>query len=459
MYFLYDILLHLSLLLLIPYFLFKMFFVGKYRKGILERFGFIDKEKIRRFSIGHAGKSGKVVWFHAVSVGETKAALPLLKRFKERRPDVKVIFSTVTNTGNTVAMREGAQWMDSLIYFPLDFYWVVSRVVERLGPDAFVVVEKEIWPNILRVFKKNKTPVLVINGVISDRSFKRYSFFEFFFRRIFGNISYFLSQTEQDRSRAVALGVEPARCLVAGNIKFDITPAEWPAEERGAFISGLNIKDSDKIIVAGSTHAGEEKIILDTFKRLKQEFSDIRLIIAPRHPERFSEVERLIKDKGFSMIRRSEIRSQESEARSKKQEAQKNLASYLLPLVSHPKSDVILLDTIGELCNIYSLATAAFVGGTLVDTGGHNLMEPAFYRKPVVYGPYLRGYLEMAEMLEKAGGGIRVNNGEGLFIKLRDLLNDKISRENTGMAAYGIVESNRGATEKCLKVLESLLLE
>ena len=440
MYILYDILLHLSLLLLIPYFLFKMFFVGKYRKGILERFGFIDKEKIRRLSIGDAGKSGKVVWFHAVSVGETKAALPLLKRFKERWPDVKVIFSTVTNTGNTVAMREGAQWMDSLIYFPLDFYWVVSRVVERLGPDAFVVVEKEIWPNILRVFKKNKTPVLVINGVISDRSFKRYSFFEFFFRRIFGNISYFLSQTEQDRSRAVDLGVEPARCLVAGNIKFDITPAEWPAEERGAFISGLNIKDSDKIIVAGGTQASKEVIILDTFKRLKQEFPGLRLIIAPRHPERFKDVEKLISEKCLSVIRRSTVSS----------------ASNLQPPTSY---DVILLDTIGELCNIYSLATAAFVGGTLVDTGGHNLMEPAFYRKPVVYGPYLRGYLEMAEMLEKAGGGIRVNNGEGLFIKLRDLLNDKISRENTGMAAYGIVESNRGATEKCLKVLEGLLLE
>ena len=437
MYILYDILLHLSLLLLIPYFLFKMLFVGKYRKGILERFGFIDKEKIRRLSIGHAGNSGKVVWFHAVSVGETKAALPLLKRFKERRPDVKVIFSTVTNTGNTVAMREGAQWMDSLIYFPLDFYWVVSRVVERLGPDAFVVVEKEIWPNILRVFKKNKTPVLVINGVISDRSFKRYSFFEFFFRRIFGNISYFLSQTEQDRSRAVALGVEPARCLVAGNIKFDITPAEWPAEERGAFISGLNIKDSDKIIVAGSTHAGEEEIILDTFKRLKQEFPGLRLIIAPRHPERFKDVEKLVGEKGLAVVRRTAVTPTSR--------------------IPHPTShDVILLDTIGELCNIYSLATAAFVGGTLVDTGGHNLMEPAFYRKPVVYGPYLRGYLEMAEMLEKAGGGIRVNNGEGLFIKLRDLLNDKISRENIGMAAYNVVESNRGATEKCLKVLESL---
>src|SRR3989337_3365265 len=307
MYILYDILLHLSLLLLIPYFLFKMFFVGKYRKGILERFGFIDKEKIRRLSVRDAGNSGKVVWFHAVSVGETKAVLPLLKRFKDRWPDIKVIFSTVTNTGNTVAMREGAQWMDSLIYFPLDFYWVVNRVVERLGPDAFVVVEKEIWPNILRVFKKNKTPVLVINGVISDRSFKRYSFFEFFFRRIFGNISYFLSQTEQDRSRAVALGVEPARCLVAGNIKFDINPAECADEERGPAISSCKVKNSDKIIVAGSTHAGEEEIILDTFKRLKQEFPGLRLIIAPRHPERFKDVEKLVGEKGLAVVRRTAV--------------------------------------------------------------------------------------------------------------------------------------------------------
>ncbi|MBI3754336.1 MAG: 3-deoxy-D-manno-octulosonic acid transferase, partial [Deltaproteobacteria bacterium] len=297
MYLIYDILLHLSLIILLPYFLFKMIFAGKYRKGIIERFGFIDNRKIKNFS------SGKIVWFHAVSVGETKAALPLVKRLKEKYPGVKVVFSTVTATGNAVAAKQGSEWIDSLIYFPLDFYWVVNRVAKKLKPRAFVVVEKEIWPNILKVLKKNKVPVMVVNGSISDRSFKRYQMFGFFSKRIFRNISHFLCQTKNDGDKAITLGIEPARVAATGNIKFDIEPPNWNPLERDILLQRLNITADDKILVAGSTHVGEEEIILDVFKRLKQEFSGLRLIIAPRHPERFNEVERLIRGRGFSMIR------------------------------------------------------------------------------------------------------------------------------------------------------------
>ncbi|MDP2683173.1 MAG: 3-deoxy-D-manno-octulosonic acid transferase [Deltaproteobacteria bacterium] len=434
MFFLYDILLHISLILLLPYFIFKMIFAGKYRKGILERFGFIGEGKLRKLS------DSRVVWFHAVSVGEVKAVLPLLKHFKEKHMDVKIVFSTVTSTGNAVALKEGFQWIDSLVYFPFDFHWVVSSVVKRIKPKVFVVVEKEIWPNILRLFKKNGVPVMVVNGTISDRSFGRYRLFGFFFNRIFGSISYFLSQIQQDNIRAIALGVEPAKTSVAGNIKFDISHIGWSPAERDVFIRGFNIKNDDKIIVAGSTHAGEEEIILGIFKRLKQEFPSLRLIIAPRHPERFKDVEKLVIEKGLTVIRRTVV-----------------TPTSCLP--SPTSYDVILLDTIGELSNIYSIAAVAFVGGTLVNIGGHNLLEPAVYKKPVIYGHYLKSYLEMAEMLEAAGGGIRVNNIKDLFEALKKLLADKAYAEKAGSAAYSALEENRGATEKCLKVLESFMVE
>ena len=434
MYLLYDILLHISLILLLPYFIFKMIFAGKYRKGILERFGFIGEEKKRKLA------DSRVVWFHAVSVGEVKAVLPLLKHFKEKHMDVKIVFSTVTSTGNAVALKEGSQWIDSLVYFPLDFYWVAARVIKKLKPNVFVVVEKEIWPNILRFFKKDGIPVLVVNGIISDRSFGRYRLFGFFFNRIFGSISYFLSQTQQDNIRAIALGVEPAKTSVAGNIKFDISRVEWPPAERDVFIRGFNIKNDDKIIVAGSTHAGEEEIILDVFKRLKQEFPELRLVLAPRRPERFKDVEKLVSEKGFTVIRRTVVTP----------------TSCLPSPTSH---DVILLDTIGELSNIYSLATVAFVGGSLVNIGGHNLLEPAVYKKPVLYGHYLKGYLEMAEMLEAAGGGIRVKNGDEFLKKVKQLFIDEAYRQRAGNAAYSVVLANKGATDKCLNVLEGLMGE
>ena len=434
MFFLYDIILHISLILFLPYFVFKMVFAGKYRKGMLERFGFIGEEKLRKLA------GSRVVWFHAVSVGEVKAVLPLLKQFKEKHMDVKIVFSTVTSTGNAVALKEGSQWIDSLVYFPLDFYWVAARVIKKLKPKVFVVVEKEIWPNILRFFKKEGIPVMVVNGTISDRSFRRYRLFGFFFNRIFGSISCFLSQTQQDNIRAIALGVMPDKALAAGNIKFDISHAEWPPAERDVFIRGFNIKNDDKIIVAGSTHAGEEEIILDVFKRLKQEFPSLRLIIAPRHQERFKDVEKLVIEKGLTVIRRTAVTS----------------ASSLASPVSH---DVILLDSIGELSNIYSIATVAFVGGTLVNIGGHNLLEPAVYKKPVLYGHYLKSYLEMAEMLETAGGGIRVNNTQDLFEALKKMLAGRAYAEKAGAAAYSALQENRGATGRCLKVLEGFMVE
>lgn len=424
MYLIYDIFIHLSFILLLPYFLFKIVFVGKYRKGMPERFGFIADKKI----IPNKNK----IWFHAVSVGETKAVMPLLKMFKQRHPDACIIFSTTTYTGNKVARDYSAGWMDSIIYFPLDFSWVVKRVVNKINPKALIVVEKEIWPNILNVLNSRGIPIIVVNGNISDRSFKRYVFSGLFFKRIFQNVTAFCGQTNKDCERAVKLGVAPDKTSVTGNIKFDMETPHISLSEKNEIMQAMGITSSDIIFTAGSTHKGEEEIILDVFARLKNEIKNIKLIIAPRHPERFKEVEGLIRDKGFSLLKRSEG--------------------------STPNSiDVILLDTIGELGKIYSLANAAFVGGSLVNVGGHNLLEPALHKKPVIFGPHIQTFSEGADLLIKGGGGIMVKDGNELAERLRQIFLQDSLAQKIGEAGYKVVELNRGAAEKSLEIIERLI--
>ena len=425
MYVLYDLLVHLILLVLSPYFVLKMISRGKYRSGIPERFGFLNRDKLKRLD-----GSGRIVWFHGVSVGETKAVMPIVKLFKERHPDVRIVFSTTTPTGNKVAKNEGALLIDALIYFPLDLSWVVRRVVRHIRPNLLVVVEKEIWPNVVRILKDNDVPVVIVNGTISERSFRRYKTLSFFFRPIFENIAFFCARTSEDARRVVELGLSPERVRTTGNIKFDICSTSEDRSTIHEIEEAMQLRPTDTIIVAGSTHPGEEEILLDSFRVLKEEFDGLRLVLAPRHPERFAEVESLIKGSGLSYSRRT----------------------------SGGRGDVVLLDTVGELTRVYSLASVAFVGGSLVDgIGGHNLLEPAIYGKPVVYGSYLKSYLYMAEMLEAGGGGIRVDDGKDLVGAIRRLLSDSELRLRVGRCAKEVIEANRGATERCTRIIEDLL--
>lgn len=424
MYVIYDIILHLSILALTPYFLIKMLSAGKYRSGIPERFGIIKDGKLKAVS------GGRVAWFHAVSVGETKAVLPLVKAFREKNPGTKIVFSTVTKTGHRVAKKEGALLIDTLIYFPLDLSWIARSVVRRLNPCVFIVVEKELWPNLIRHLRGRSIPVVVVNGTLSERSFERYRRFSFLFGKMFRSLSAFCARTGEDAKKALALGAERRRVVVTGNLKFDMEPRPLDAAERELLVRSLGIGPEDRVIVAGSTHSGEEKVLLDAFKRLKGEFKRLKIVLAPRHPERFDEVESIVRASGLPYIRRS---------RGAKDNGH----------------DVVILDTIGELGMVYSLATAAFVGGTLVDTGGHNLFEPALYGKPVLYGPYLRDYLYMAEILEKEGASFRVKEGD-LACRLKTLLKDHGLRAEMGRAAARVVESNRGATARTLDVIEAV---
>jgi 3-deoxy-D-manno-octulosonic-acid transferase len=439
-YALYDILLHILLIVLSPYFVLKMITVRKYGPGLTERFGFISDEKIKRLS------GGPVIWTHAVSVGETKAVLPLLKSLKRKDPDVKILFSTVTKTGNRIAEKEGKGLIDSLIYFPLDISWVVRRVVNRTNPTAFIVVEKEVWPNLFNCLKRASVPIVVVNGTLSDRSFKRYLRFRFFFSPIFAMIDFYAARTDEDRSKAVMAGVREERAVTTGNIKFDLEPPGIDGAALKTLKAAIGAGSGDKVIVAGSTHPGEEDIMLSAFKALGAETKDLRLVIAPRHPERFDEVESLVKKSGLKYTRRSRYGGAP------------NGGAGGTEAVERPS--VVLLDTIGELMTVYSLSTLAIVGGSFVENiGGHNLLEPAYFGKPVLYGPYLSTYLGMAEMLEAAGGGIRVNGPGELTRILKGLLANDLSRAKTGASARRVVEENRGAMEKTLNKITELLNE
>jgi 3-deoxy-D-manno-octulosonic-acid transferase len=407
---------------LTPFFLFKMLTARKYREGIPERFGLVSGAKLKKLS----GK--RVVWIHAVSVGETRAVMPVLRLFKKRHPDIKVVFSTVTKTGQATAAAEGAGLMDALIYFPLDLSWAVGRVIKKIAPVAFIVVEKEVWPNCFKALERMGVPIIVANGTISERSFRRYKRLGFIFRDVFGAVSFFCARTRADLERAVGAGVDKKKAAVIGNLKFDIAPPATAARRLEALKKALGVKNNGPLIVAGSTHAGEEEAVLNAYMDLKKEFKGLRLVLAPRHPERFAEVESLIKKTGLKYSLRSKG--------------------------GGPESDVVLLDTVGELMMAFSFSTVAVVGGSISPgIGGHNLLEPAYYGKPVVYGGRLTTYLEMAEMLEAAEGGIRVEDGE-LGAAIKKLLSDDVLRKRMGRNARTVVEQNRGAAEKTVEVIE-----
>lgn len=423
-YFLYDILLHAASVILLPYFLLKMVTARKYREGIPERFGFLRDAKLKNL------RNSKVIWVHAVSVGETKAVLPVLRLLKKRRPEIRIAFSTVTATGNRTAFNEGKGLIDALFYFPLDLSWAIRRVAKKVRPSAFIVVEKEIWPNAFKTMREMKAPIIVINGTISERSFRRFKKLGFFFRDIFRGVSYFCARTDEDLKKAVGAGVDERNAKALGNIKFDLSPPEMKKEYVDSLRDAIGLRPGAKVLVAGSTHGGEEEIIIEAFAKLKEQFKSLKLVIAPRHPERFSEVESLVKKSGISFSRRSKGNG----------------------------SDIILLDTIGELMSVYSLSDIAFVGGSIVPgIGGHNLLEPAYFGKPVLYGPFLTTYLNMAEMLEKEGGGLRVSGKDELVSTVSSLLADELLTRRTGANARKVVESNRGAAEKTVTIIEGFL--
>jgi 3-deoxy-D-manno-octulosonic-acid transferase len=428
MYFIYNILLLAASPVLALLMLVAAASAQKYRSGLAQKLGFISGSVTRRLS------GSRPVWIHAVSVGEVMATIPLLQEMKGRYPRQKIVLSTVTATGNHTAALNARQ-ADAVIYFPFDYPFMVKRAIKRINPRLFITMETELWPNCLREMKKNGIPSLVVSGRISNHSYRKYRSARFFFSRVLANIDAFYMQTEEDARRIISIGADRSRVITLGNLKCDQEVPLLTDREKAHLYSTLNLRPDQNIFIAGSTHRGEEEMVLEVFNRLRESCADLTLILAPRHPERFGEVAGLIARYRLAFVRKTELAQQ----------------------APGQRREVILLDTIGELSKLYSIGTVIFVGGSLVPTGGHNVLEPVAYRKAVLFGPHMDNFQEIARCLTQSGGGVQVENKEQLFVKAKGLLDTESVRNDLGEKAFQIIARNQGTTRKAMEAIGTFL--
>jgi 3-deoxy-D-manno-octulosonic-acid transferase len=382
------------------------------------------REKLGFFNSKFKINPPEIIWIHAVSVGEVMAALPLISRLNEKFPLKEIVLSTITDTGQKVA-RERVSPGTSVVYLPFDIPFVLYNVLRKLRPELLIIMETELWPNMIRIFNNKGIPVILLNGRISDKSFKGYKKICFFMKRVLSCIDFFGMQTTQYAERIIALGVSKSRVAVAGNFKFDTRPPDkiplWTDLIRGP------------IIVAGSTHEGEEELMISVYSQLKKDSPDLNLVIAPRHPERFLDVDNLLKSKDISFIRRSTIGSPSQ-------------FSDLLHGI------VILLDTIGELSSIYGKADIAVIGKSFRGYGGQNPLEPAYWGKPIICGPHMENFPVIKE-LYIAGAAIEVSE-DHLYSEIRGFLEFPEKANVIGLKAKKFHARNAGAAERALEVIE-----
>jgi 3-deoxy-D-manno-octulosonic-acid transferase len=431
MYFIYSALTLVAFVVVSPYFVYQAIRYKKYVGTLGQRLGYLpiavnlDREQS--------------IWIHAVSVGEALTARALASDLKARYPRLRLFLSTTTIAGQQVAKRTLQPVVDGVFYFPFDFTMVVNRTLDIVKPRVFIMMETEIWPNLLRVCRARGVKTVMVNGRISSRSYPRYRLIRPLFRRVLADVDRFCMQSEESARRLVDLGADPGRVTVTGSLKFDSLDVPAPASHarpRQRVLRFFRVSPNRPVFVAGSTMRGEEEPVLDAFARVKGSMPSALAILAPRHPERFGEVERLARDRGFVVARRTE-----------------------LAIDVEPRADVVVLDTIGELAELYQLATAVFVGGSLVDHGGHNILEPAIFGKPIVFGPHMQNFKEIADAFVTNGAAVQVASHRELEDALLGLLTDPVRRARLGAAARALVEANRGAKDKTLAVIAELLPE
>ncbi len=443
MYTIYSVVTAVGMILLSPYFLVRGLISGKYLDHIVERLGW-------RFPRGMEGKDsfegGGAIWVHAVSVGEVLAVLPLARKIKERYPQRRLVISTTTKTGQRLA-QDQKEVADAVFYFPLDWKGPVRRALRSVRPAVVIIVETEIWPNFLREMSRAVVPVIFVNGRVSERSFRGYQrafawsagMLRGFLRRVLGDATIFLMQSEHDASRLLQLGADANRVIVTGNLKYDFGAADPTAFSKW-LAEALARSHRRPVIVAGSVVAGEEPLVLQAFAEVRRHFGKALLVLAPRKPERFDAAAKIAEEAGDRVARRSGIAHGEKDDK-----------------VIAEATSVLLLDSVGELASIYALADVAFVGGSLVASGGHNILEPAAYGKPPIFGPSMENFSEMAESFREAGAGIQVNDGPSLAAAWIDLLQDAEKSSRMGAAARDQVERNRGATGRVMDRVEEII--
>jgi 3-deoxy-D-manno-octulosonic-acid transferase len=425
---LYDFLLYLSALFLVPYYLIRGIRYGKARHGIRERLGVFSADLLSRI------RGQEVIWVHAVSVGETRAAIPLLKALREQYPEARLLLSNVTETGRKIAA--GVKEVDHYIFFPFDLRWIVRKTLNLIQPNLIILVETEIWPNFVLEAKAQKIPLVLVNGRISDRSFPRYRMAGKIFAPILDSISDFCMQSEQDSRRIRRLGAASGRVQVTGNLKFDMQPPQMDAADVSSLRKTFRIPDEAVVWVAGSTHDGEEVQLVDVYQRLRAICPNLFLVMVPRHPERCRQVYDDMTKKNIAVTLRSELESTDR--------------------VSAP-GEVMVVDTLGEVLKLYAVSTLVFVGGSLVPVGGHNILEASLMRKPALYGPYMQNFKEIARLVKVAHGGLQVMDSEDLYRQMKILLENPAEAERIGDNGNHLLQENQGATERTLMVVSRYL--
>ncbi len=416
MYALYSAVLGVGLLVYLPAFLARRRRAG-YARDLAQRLG----------RLGEGLPTEPRCWIHAVSVGESAAAVPLVEGIRQRWPELGIVVSTITPTGARI-VGERLAGTATHRYFPIDLPGPVRRALDAARPRFFIAIETELWPNFLRALARRRIPAMIANGRISDRSFRRYRWIHGLMRRVLANVSVFAMQTEEDARRIIALGAPPSRVVVTGNLKSDLVP-EPTGDDSTTWRERLRLGAGARLWIAGSTHRGEEAIVLDAFLRARTRCPDLALLLAPRHPERAGEVEELIRERGLAAARRSR-----------------------LPADGAPGA-VVILDTVGELAALYALADVVFVGGSLVPIGGHNVLEPAMRGKPVLVGPHMSNFREGAELLQRSGGGLVVKDGPELARELARLLEDRDLARHMGEAARQAFAGRQGAVSATLDLV------
>lgn len=424
----YHILYHLGLLTLSPLFILRMFRQQKYKAGLSQRFGVLPQELV------NSVKGKAVIWLHAVSVGEVQAALPLINELARRFPGYSYIVSTTTNTGQNVAKERLTNRDIHVFYFPLDFFWAAARVLDTIKPKVVLILETEIWPAFLNTCFKRNIPVGIINGRLSGKSFRGYRKIKFFLKPLLKKIRFVAAQSESDKYKFIQLGVRQENIFVTGNLKFDQIPDATPAGQ--SQLSDFNLLKDRKLLIAGSTHRGEEEILLRVYQSLITKHPDLTLLLAPRHPERLPEVEKLVIGAGFTPIRRS-----------------------TLPQKTNINSgEIIILDTMGELAQLYQFATLVFIGKSLIPKGGgQNPLEPALFGKPIIVGPNVVNFKAIYRDLKDGDAVVEIRDEEALKETAEKFLSDPKARDNLGMNAKRAIERNRGTTERTIKSLQTHL--
>jgi len=423
-YFLYSFLLAVAFVFSAPFYLWKGRGTGKYLRTLADRMG------RRPEDMPQAG--GPSIWIHAVSVGEVLAARILVQPLKARFPGHRVFVSTTTLTGNAVA-RDTVRGADGVFFAPFDFARPVARVLDRLDPALLVLVETEIWPNLIHHARRRGARIAVINGRISPRSFPRYRRVRPLLRHVLAEVDLFLMQGDAHRARMLEMGAPPERVHVVGNLKYDaVREPEAPAALRRAL--GQDGPDPRPLWVAGSTVEGEEEAVLSAFAALRRRHAGARVVIAPRHPERFAAVADLVARRGLACARRT-----------------------LLPDGGWNGGDILVLDTLGELAQVYPLATVVFVGGSLARAGGHNVLEPAVAGKAIIVGPHMENFQEIASAFLAEDALVQVGDAAGLTDAVVRLFADAAARDALGSRAQRIVARNRGALDRTVDALAALL--